>query len=157
MNSEFAGGEMMADKVILLVDDSPEDVELTKIALREQNIKNEMVVAHDGQEALDWLFGKGEHAGRDTSQMPAVILLDLRMPKIDGIEVLRRIRQDERTRLLPVTILTSSNEEQDVVMSYELCANSYIRKPVDFEQFSRAVRELGLYWLLLNESPPRRS
>ena len=147
----------MADKVILLVEDSSDDVELTQMALREQNIKNEMVVARDGQEALDWLFGEGEHAGRDTSENPTVILLDLRMPKVDGIEVLKRIRQDERTRLIPVVILTSSKEDQDLIKSYELGANSYIRKPVDFQQFSKAVRDLGLYWLLLNEPPPRRS
>lgn len=147
----------MADKVILLVEDSSDDVELTQMALREQNIKNEMVVARDGQEALDWLFGEGEHAGRDTSETPTVILLDLRLPKIDGIDVLKRIRQDERTRLFPVVILTSSKEDQDLIKSYELGANSYIRKPVDFQQFGKAVRDLGLYWLLLNEPPPRRS
>ena len=147
----------MADKVILLVEDSSDDVELTQMALREQNIKNEMVVARDGQEALDWLFGEGEHAGRDTSENPTVILLDLRLPKIDGLDVLKRIRQDERTRLFPVVILTSSKEDQDLIKSYELGANSYIRKPVDFQQFSKAVRDLGLYWLLLNEPPPRRS
>ncbi len=147
----------MADKVILLVEDSSDDVELMQMALREQNIKNEMVVARDGQEALDWLFGEGEHAGRDTSENPTVILLDLRLPKIDGIDVLKRIRQDERTRLFPVVILTSSKEDQDLIKSYELGANSYIRKPVDFQQFSKAVRDLGLYWLLLNEPPPRRS
>ena len=144
----------MADKVILLVEDNPDDVELTQIALKEQKIMNKLVLARDGQEALDWLFSEGEHAGRDASEAPTVILLDLRLPKIDGIDVLKRIREDERTKLLPVVILTSSKEEQDVVRSYELGANSYIRKPVDFEQFSDAVRELGLYWLLLNEPPP---
>ena len=147
----------MADNVILLVEDSADDVELTQMALQQQNITNELVVARDGQEALDWLFGEGQHAGKDASLTPAVILLDLRLPKLDGIDVLKRIRGNERTKLLPVVILTSSKEEQDVVKSYELGANSYIRKPVDFEQFSKAVRDLGLYWLLLNEPPPKRT
>jgi two-component system, response regulator len=145
----------MKDKIILLVEDSPDDVELTEMALKQQGIANELVVARDGQEALDWLFGEGRYEGRDTEEAPTVILLDLRLPRIDGIEVLRRIREDERTRLLPVVVLTSSKEEKDMVRSYELGANSYIQKPVGFEQFSRAVRELGLYWLLLNQLPPR--
>lgn len=140
-------------KIILLVEDSPDDVELTKMALEQQGIVNELVVARDGQEALDWLFREGQYAKRDTDEIPAVILLDLRLPRVDGIEVLRCIRKNDRTRLLPVVILTSSREENDLVRSYELGANSYIQKPVDFEQFSRAVRELGLYWLLLNEFP----
>jgi two-component system response regulator len=147
----------MADKIILLVEDSADDVELTQMAFQQQNIMNKLVVARDGQEALDWLFGEGEHAGRDASEVPTVILLDLRLPKLDGIDVLKRIRQDERTKLLPVVIMTSSKEEQDVLKSYELGVNSYIRKPVDFEQFSEAVKNLGLYWLLLNEAPPKRS
>lgn len=147
----------MVDKMILLVEDSSDDIELTQMALRQQKIKNELVVVRDGQEALDWLFGEGKHAGRDTSEMPAVTLLDLRLPKIDGIEVLKKIRQDERTKLNPVVVLTSSKEDQDLVKSYAMGANSYIRKPVDFQQFSEAVRHLGLYWLLLNESPPRCS
>lgn len=147
----------MADKMILLVEDSSDDIELTQMALRQQKIKNELVVVRDGQEALDWLFGEGKHAGRDTSEMPAVTLLDLRLPKIDGIEVLKKIRQDERTKLNPVVVLTSSKEDQDLVKSYAMGANSYIRKPVDFQQFSEAVQHLGLYWLLLNESPPRCS
>jgi two-component system, response regulator len=146
----------MKDKIILLVEDSPDDVELTEMALKQQGIANDLVVARDGQEALDWLFGEGRYDGRDTLDRPTVILLDLRLPRIDGIEVLRRIRADERTRLLPVVVLTSSKEENDMVRSYELGANSYIQKPVDFEQFSKAVRELGLYWLLLNEFPGTR-
>ncbi len=144
----------MSDKVILLVEDSADDVELTQMALQEQKITNELVVARDGQEAVDWLFGEGQHAGRDASVIPTIILLDLRLPKLDGIDVLKRIRQDERTKLLPVVILTSSKEEQDVVRSYELGANSYIRKPVDFEQFTTAVNQLKLYWLLLNVPAP---
>ena len=144
----------MAERIILLVEDNPDDIELTQLALQEQNIINDMAVVKDGAEALDWLFGRGEHEGRDTSVMPSVILLDLKLPKVDGLEVLRRMRADDRTKLLPVVILTSSKEEQDMIRSYELGANSYVRKPVDFEQFSQAVRELGLYWLLLNEPPP---
>ncbi|MFA6034866.1 MAG: response regulator [Myxococcota bacterium] len=144
----------MVEKHLLLVEDNPDDIELTQMAFRMQNILNKMSVARDGQEALDWLFCEGCHANREPCDQPALILLDLRLPKIDGIEVLRRIRQDERTKLLPVVILTSSKEEQDIITSYKLGANSYIRKPVDFEQFSRAVKDLGLYWLLLNEQPP---
>lgn len=143
----------MVKKVILLVENSPDDVELMQMALSERSITNKIVVARDGQEALDWLFRKGEHAGRDPSETPIVTLLDLRLPKIDGMEVLKRMRQDERTRLLPVVILTSSREEQDLVRSYELGANSYVRKPVDFQQFCKAARELGRYWLLVNEPP----
>jgi CheY-like chemotaxis protein len=145
----------MAEKTILLVEDNPDDVELTEMALREQNILNELVVVRDGAEALDWLFGTGAYADRDTSELPSVVLLDLKLPKVDGLEVLRRIREEERTKVLPVVILTSSREEQDLLRGYELGANSYVRKPVDFDQFSKAVRELGLYWLLLNEPPPR--
>ena len=143
----------MNDKIILLVEDNPDDVELTLRSLRKSNIVNEVVVAGDGVEALDYLLGTGAHAGRDLSVMPAVILLDLKLPKIDGLEVLQRLRADERTKLLPVVILTSSKEEKDIINGYKLGANSYIRKPVDFTQFSEAVGQLGLYWLLLNESP----
>lgn len=145
----------MEEKIILLVEDNPDDVELTLRALRKNRIKNEVVVARDGVEALDYLFGAGNHAGRDTGVMPAVVLLDLKLPKVDGLEVLRRLRADERTKLLPVVILTSSSEQQDLVNGYHLGANSYVRKPVDFSQFTEAVRQLGLYWLLLNEAPPR--
>jgi CheY-like chemotaxis protein len=143
-------------KVILLVEDNPDDVDLTLRALRKGNILNELVVARDGVEALDYLFGTGAHAGRDLSIMPTVVLLDLKLPKIDGLEVLRRLRANERTKFLPVVILTSSQEEQDLIDGYKLGANSYIRKPVDFVQFSEAVRQLELYWLLLNEPPPER-
>lgn len=144
----------MENKVILLVEDNPDDEALTLRALKKNNIGNVVVVARDGVEALDFLFGTGSYAGRDLSIMPQVTLLDLKLPKIDGLEVLRRIREDERTRLLPVVILTSSKEEQDLINGYRLGANSYIRKPVDFLQFTEAVRQLGLYWLVLNEMPP---
>ena len=139
---------------ILLVEDNPDDELLTLRALKKQNITNEVVVARDGEEALDYLFGSGPYAGRDLSVMPQLVLLDLKLPKVDGLEVLRRVRADERTRLLPVVILTTSREQQDLLQGYGLGANSYVRKPVDFVQFSEAVRQLGLYWLLLNESPP---
>jgi two-component system response regulator len=145
----------MKDKIILLVEDNPDDELLTIRALKESNILNEVVIAHDGVEALDYLFGTGAYAERDTSVMPQVILLDLRLPRIDGLEVLRRLRGDERTKLLPVVVLTSSDEEQDIVDSYSLGANSYIRKPVDFDQFSESIRQLGLYWLVLNQGLPR--
>ncbi len=145
----------MEEKIILLVEDNPDDVELTLRAFKKCNIANEVVVARDGVEALDYLFGTGAYAGRDLSVMPAVVLLDLKLPRIDGLEVLRRLRADERTRFLPVVVLTSSNEDQDVVNSYQLGANSYIRKPVDFIQFIEAARQLGIYWLLLNEAPPK--
>ena len=144
----------MPSKVILLVEDNPDDEELTLRALAKNNIRNEVVVARDGAEALDYLFGTGKYAGHDTPITPQVILLDLKLPKIDGLEVLRRLRADERTNLLAVVILTSSKEEQDIVTGYKLGANSYIRKPVDFGQFIEAVRQLGLYWLVLNETPP---
>jgi len=141
------------NKVILLVEDNPDDELLTLRAFKKNNIVNEVVVARDGSEALDYLFGTGTYAGRDVSVMPQVVLLDLRLPKVNGLEVLRRLRANERTKLLPVVVLTSSDEERDVVDSYSLGANSYIRKPVDFDQFVEAVRHLGLYWLVLNKSP----
>ena len=144
------------DKMILLVEDNPDDEMLTIRALKKNNILNEVVVARDGVEALNFLFAEGEHADRDIGQQPQVILLDLKLPKIDGLDVLKRIRADERTRLLPVVILTTSNEQRDIIASYELGANSYIRKPVDFDQFMEAVRQLGLYWLVLNEMPANR-
>lgn len=143
--------------MLLLVEDNPDDVLLTERAFRKQNILNKMTVVTDGQQALDYLFGGGTFAGRDTREMPALILLDLKLPKVDGIEVLRQIRTNEFTKLIPVVILTSSKEEQDIIRSYSLGANSYVRKPVDFIQFTEAVRQLGMYWLLLNEPPPRRS
>ncbi|MCR4347455.1 MAG: response regulator [Sulfuricaulis sp.] len=146
----------MSDKTILLVEDNPNDEELTLRALKKNNILNEVTVVRDGAEALDYLFCHGAYAGRDASQSPAVTLLDLKLPKVEGLEVLKRLRADERTRLLPVVILTSSKEEQDMVNGYRLGANSYIRKPVDFTKFMEAVRQLGLYWLVLNEPPPKK-
>jgi CheY-like chemotaxis protein len=144
-------------RIILLVEDNPDDELLTLRALNENNIKNEVVVAHDGVEALEYLFGTGAYEGRDLSVMPQVILLDLKLPRLDGLDVLRRLRADERTALLPVVILTSSREEQDLVNGYKLGANSYVRKPVDFDQFAEAVRQLGLYWLVMNEvAKPKR-
>jgi len=142
------------DGPILLVEDNPDDVALTVRALQKNNILNKVVVAKDGAEALDYLLASGAHTGGDTNKMPVVVLLDLKLPKIDGLEVLERLRADQRSALLPVVILTSSKEEQDVVNGYRLGANSYVRKPVDFDQFSEAVRQLGLYWLVLNEPPP---
>lgn len=140
--------------IILLVEDNPDDVALTLHAFKRSNIGNEIVVAGDGVEALDYLFGRGRYAGRDLNQQPAVVLLDLKLPKLDGLEVLRRLRANPDTALQPVVILTSSDEEQDMIMSYQLGANSYVRKPVDFDEFIEAARRLGLYWLLLNEAPP---
>ena len=144
----------MKDKVILLVEDSQRDEELALRALRKNNIKNEVVVARDGAEALDYLFATGVHAGRNAAELPTVVLLDIKLPKIDGLEVLRRIRSDERTKLLPVVILTSSKEDKDRLAGYTSGANSYVRKPIDFSEFAEAVRQLGLYWLILNEGPP---
>jgi CheY-like chemotaxis protein len=145
----------MNEKIILLVEDNPDDEMLTLRALKKNNILNDVVVAHDGVEALDYLFARGSYAGRDTNIMPEVILLDLKMPKVDGLEVLRQVREDARTRLLPIVVLTSSKEERDMIESYSLGANSYIRKPVDFIQFGDAVQQLGLYWLVLNVPPPK--
>jgi len=144
----------MRNKVILLVEDNPSDVKLTRRALDKNQITNELVVAEDGGEALDYLFGTGKYAGRDVKDIPAVVMLDLKLPKLGGLEVLQRIRGCDATALLPVVVLTSSDQEQDIIASYRLGANSYIRKPVDFNRFAEAVRTLGMYWLLLNESPP---
>ena len=145
----------MSPQTILLVEDNPDDEALTLRAFRLNNIRNGVVVASDGAMALDYLFGTGEFDGRDVEDLPQVVLLDINLPKINGLEVLRRIRADERTKTLPVVILTSSREEQDLVEGYRSGANSYVRKPVDFEEFVRAARQLGLYWLLLNETPAR--
>ncbi len=144
----------MMQKPILLVEDNPDDVTLALRALQKNNILNEVIVVNNGVEALDYLFGIGTYRDRDMSIMPAVILLDLKLPKVDGIEVLRRIRANEHTKLLPVVILTGSKEEEDVIKGYRCGANSYIRKPVDFVQFTKVVEQLGMYWLLLNEPPP---
>jgi two-component system response regulator len=147
----------MIAKTILLVEDNPSDIALTQRAFAKSRIANELLVAEDGQEALEYLFATGKHNGRDVNQVPALVLLDLKLPRVDGLEVLRQIRLDARTSRLPVVILTTSNEEQDVAQSYDLGANSFIRKPVDFEQFTQAVEHLGLYWLVMNEpAPPRR-
>jgi CheY-like chemotaxis protein len=142
------------NKSILLVEDNPDDEALAIRALKRHHISNEIMVARDGVEALDYLFGRGIHTGRDTSIKPTVVLLDLKLPRVDGLEVLRQLRADDRTRLLPVVVLTTSSEEQDMLSSYSLGCNSYIRKPVDFVQFSEAIRQLGMYWLLINEAPP---
>jgi len=145
----------MKQKVILLVEDNPDDEELTLMALRKNKITNEVVVVRDGQEALDYLFGTASHAGRDTGNRPEIVLLDMNLPKINGIDVLKRIRSDDRTMTLPVVILTASVEDRDRLAAYRNFANSYIRKPVDFDQFAEAVRQLGLYWLVLNQPSPR--
>lgn len=147
----------MTKKIILLVEDNPDDAELTLRGLQKNNITNEVIHARDGAEALDYLFGRGDYADRDMTSMPTVILLDLKLPRVDGLEVLRQLRADPSTELLPVVILTSSKEEQDMIDGYSLGANSYIQKPVNFENFTEAVRHLGLYWLLLNEEPPGRT
>lgn len=146
----------MTDKIILLVEDNPDDEALTLRAFKKNNIRNQVVVARDGAEAIDYLFAGGAYEGRDVGVLPQVVLLDLKLPKVDGLEVLRRIREDERTKVLPVVILTSSKEEQDIVEGYRLGANSYVRKPVNFDEFLEAARQLGLYWLLLNEVPLSR-
>jgi CheY-like chemotaxis protein len=146
----------MNRNVILLVEDNPDDEALTLRALKKNKMVNEVIVAHDGVEALEYLFCEGAHAGRDVHEMPQVVLLDLKLPKLDGLGVLRRLRADERTKLLPVVILTSSNEEEDRMTGYGLGANSYVRKPVDFDRFVEAAAQLGVYWLVLNEAPPRR-
>lgn len=140
------------DKIILLVEDNPDDELLTLMAFKENNIVNEVVVARDGAEALEYLFGDGTDNPQELKRLPQVILLDLKLPKVDGLQVLQQIRSHPRTRLLPVVILTSSKEEVDIVKSYQLGANSYVRKPVDFEQFSEAIKQLGMYWLALNEA-----
>lgn len=145
---------MMDDKIILLVEDNPDDAELTLRALKSNNIVNRVVVAKNGVEALDYLFGTGVYAERDPRELPTVVLLDLKLPKVDGIEVLKKMRDEELTRYLPVVILTSSREEQDLINGYRFGCNSYVRKPVDFDEFLSAARQLGLYWLLLNEQPP---
>src|SRR5437899_2091995 len=145
---------MMKDKVILLVEDNPRDEALTLRALKTSNILNEVVVARDGVEALNYLSGTGKYEGRDTAIVPQVVLLDLKLPKIDGLQVLQTLRDDKRTKRLPVVVFTSSSEEEDMIKSYDLGANSYVRKPVDFEHFSEATRQLGMYWLLLNEAAP---
>ncbi len=145
----------MRNKTILLVEDNPDDEELTMLALRESHILNEVVVVRDGVEALDYLMGTGPYAAQPP-ELPQVVLLDLKLPRLDGLDVLQRLRANERTALVPVVILTSSSEEEDILASYRLGANSYVRKPVAFEKFVKAVRQLGLYWLLLNEGPPLR-
>jgi two-component system response regulator len=143
----------MDKRTILLVEDNPDDEALTLRALKKNNILNEVIVTRDGVDALDYLFGTGSFEGRDTTHQPELILMDLKLPKIDGLEVLKRLRADHRTELLPVVVLTTSIEENDIISSYKLGANSYIRKPVDFSQFTEALRQLGLYWLVLNQSP----
>jgi CheY-like chemotaxis protein len=145
----------MAEKTILLVEDNADDEELTIRALRQAKVANEVVVTRDGIEALDYLFGNGKFEGRDTTHQPAVVLLDLKLPKLNGLDVLQRLRADDRTRLVPVVVLTSSSEDEDMLNSYASGANSYVRKPVEFGAFAGAVTQLGIYWLLLNEPPPR--
>ena len=144
----------MDNKVILLVEDNPRDEALTLRALKKSNIVNDVIVAHDGVEALDYFFGEAAQENSEARPIPQLVLLDLKLPKIDGLEVLRRLRADERTRRLPIVVFTSSSEEEDMISSYSLGANSYVRKPVEFEQFLEATKQLGLYWLVLNEAPP---
>ncbi len=147
----------MNDRYILLVEDNPDDEELTLMALKMHNISNEIVVARDGEEALDYLFGTGKFAGRHTAVLPQLIMLDLKLPKVSGLEVLQQLRADPRTEFVPVVVLTSSSEEEDIFASYRLRANSYVRKPVSFHRFADAVRQLGVYWLLINEPLPTKS
>lgn len=142
------------NKVILLVEDNASDEKLTLLAFKNCGVSNEVIVMRDGAAALDYIFGTGKHAGRDASVLPTVVLLDLKLPKVDGLEVLRRIRADERTKLLPVVVLTASKEDEDVLRSYSLGANAYVRKPVEFAEFLQAAKTLGLFWLLLNEAAP---
>jgi len=144
------------EKMILLVEDNPNDEELTLRALRKANIANDVFVARDGQQALDFLFGTGQHAGREPAKMPAVVLLDLKLPKLNGIDVLQRMRADPRTKLTPVVVLTSSSEDEDMLRSYQSGANSYVRKPIEFSAFAHAVTQLGMYWILINQTPPSR-
>ena len=145
---------MAKRNALLLVEDNPDDEELTLLAFEQSRIVNEVVVAHDGVEALDYLFGRGIYTERDLSDMPALILLDLQLPRLNGLEVLQRLRSDDNTKLIPVVMLTTSNEQQDLINSYRLGCNSYIRKPVDYDQFVTALQQLGMYWLVLNEPPP---
>ena len=144
----------MKNNTILVVEDNPRDEALTLRALKKNNVANDVVVARDGVEALDYLFGTGSYAGRDVSEIPEIVLLDLKLPKMDGLQVLAKLRADRRTRFIPVVVFTSSSEQEDMIKSYDLGANSYVRKPVDFEQFSEATKQLGMYWLLLNQSAP---
>jgi two-component system response regulator len=143
----------MKDAVILLVEDNPDDEALTLRALHKNRVSNPVIIVHDGVEALEFMFCEGVYSGRNIADLPAVILLDLKLPRIDGLEVLRRLRADERTRMVPIVVLTTSNEDKDIFASYSLGANSFVRKPVDFDQFTEAVGKLGMYWLLVNESP----
>lgn len=156
MNGKDQGRLRLNTSTILLVEDNPDDELLTLRAMKKKQIANPVIVARDGVEALDYLFGTGPYSAKSKEELPVVILLDLKLPKIDGLEVLRRIRTNEKTRLIPVVILTTSNEERDVLTSYALGANSYVRKPVDFEQFTDAVGQLGMYWLLINHPPDLR-
>jgi CheY-like chemotaxis protein len=143
----------MAAKPILLVEDNPDDEELILLALKDHKIANEVVVARDGVEALDYLFAAGRYAGRDLTKPPALVLLDLKLPKLSGLDVLKRLREDPRTKIIPVVILTSSNEEQDIITSYQLGTNSFVRKPIEFHEFQKVVKEIGIYWLLMNQPP----
>jgi len=145
----------MNDKMILVVEDNPDDEEMTLRSLKRAKIANEIAVARDGNEALEFIFGEGVHQGRDLARMPALIVLDLKLPKLDGYDVLKRLRSDERTRRIPVVVLTSSSEDEDMLRSYDSGANSYVRKPVEFNAFADAVTQLGIYWLLLNQQAPK--